>query len=98
MPGKILTCCYCGARSVFAPGRQARLACETCGAPLKDQKARPVPRSKPVKPERIGAAAVPVKVKPEKPLKQSKKKKKRKKSLFSKVLSEAFDVIEDIFD
>ena len=98
MPEKILTCCYCGVRSIFAPGRQAALVCETCGAPLKDQKARPVSKAKPVKPERSGAAAVPVRMKSEKPLKKGKKKKKRKKSLFSKVLSEAFDVIEDIFD
>jgi hypothetical protein len=97
MPGKILTCCYCGARSLFAPGAGATLSCETCGAPLKVQKARPAVRERTVKPERTGAAAVPVRVKPEKPHKKPKKKKRRK-SLFRKVLSEAVDVIEDIFD
>ncbi len=94
MPGKILTCCYCGARSMFAPGPQHTLACGTCGAPLKAQKPRPQAKPRAVHPERSGAAAVPLKVRKE----PKKTKKKRKKSLFKKVMSEAFDVIEDIFD
>lgn len=94
MPGKILTCCYCGARSLFAPGAGATLSCETCGAPLKEQKPRPLAKPKTVRPDRSGGAAGPVKAKKS----ARKAKKKRRKPLFRKVLSEAFDLIEDIFD
>jgi hypothetical protein len=33
-PTRILTCCYCGARSTLAAGRRAALVCHGCGAPI----------------------------------------------------------------
>ncbi len=81
------------------------LICETCGAPLAAQKARPLCPGKGAKtPSAAPMPAVPYKVSHQpKPNKQAGKpiksrKPKKRKSLFQKVLSEAFDVIEDIFD
>lgn len=84
---KIATCCYCGTRAALVlTGRDGHeLACASCGAPLHDLKAlktQPAP-AKPGKPR----------MKPSKP-----KKKKRKKSLSRKLMGEAFDLLDDIFD
>ena len=31
---KVMTCCYCGARSSIGLGKTARLVCHGCGAPI----------------------------------------------------------------
>ncbi|WP_420916550.1 hypothetical protein [Pseudophaeobacter leonis] len=89
------------------------LTCGTCGAPLAAQKARPLqpgkgaclvtpagdaaakakPRVKKTKSAAgFGARQKPVKVK------SGKKSRKKGKSLFHKLVSEAVDLVEDIFD
>lgn len=108
---KVLTCCYCGVHATFVPGGKgvAALVCSTCGAPLNAQKIRPLAPGKGAKlPTDRSDTSIPAtkaksykSPKPgymssPKPLK--KKKTKKKKGLFYKVVSEAIDVIEDIFD
>ncbi|MEM1302254.1 MAG: hypothetical protein AAGH17_06715 [Pseudomonadota bacterium] len=99
---KIATCCYCGTRAalVLSGDSKHELACSNCGAPLHDLKM--LPKS---------ALDAPMElVKPSKVRKTHKskdaykdsykknKKRKKKKSLGSRLFSEAFDIIEDIFD
>lgn len=69
--------------------QQHELSCSSCGAPLHNLKM--VPKA------RLAERPTPKHKPDRKPLKQTKRKKK-KKSLFSKVLDEAWDVIEDVFD
>ncbi|WP_171239712.1 hypothetical protein [Ruegeria sp. HKCCA5491] len=90
-PSKIATCCYCGTRAALVlRGKQRHeLSCSSCGAPLHDLKMVPKRKLSDSKPVRNAA-------KTQHPYKN--KKKKRKKGLFSRVLDEAWDVVEDIFD
>lgn len=105
---KIATCCYCSARTFLQPtARQGHeLACASCGAPIHEMKwlkapaaAAPQPKAaKPRKQAKPTRHAKPKKYaewsKPAKPC----KRRRKKKSLFSKVLEEAWDIAEDIFD
>nr|WP_170331621.1 hypothetical protein [Ruegeria arenilitoris] len=89
-PSKIATCCYCGTRAALVlKGKQRHeLSCSSCGAPLHDLKM--VPKRKLVEKQTkrdMGKFAG-----------SPKKKKKKNKGVFSRVLDEAWDVIEDIFD
>lgn len=92
-------------------GEISALVCGTCGAPLSAQKARPLTAGKgaslPVEPAAPVARPKPKKNKhvkaayggykpSKKPSKQ--KPKKKRKSLFKKLMSEAVDLVEDIFD
>jgi len=106
---KIATCCYCGTRAALVlSGRiQHELACASCGAPLHDLKAMPVSRGTGRQPVSRGTARQPVSRGtarqpdargPTRPAKPLKRKKRRKKSLGKRLLGEALDVIEDIFD
>ncbi|WP_342585414.1 hypothetical protein [Ruegeria sp. ANG-S4] len=65
--------------------QQHELSCSSCGAPLHDLKMMP-------------KAKLSKTTQPYKPKKKGGKSKKKRKSLFSKVLDEAWDVIEDVFD
>lgn len=118
--GKILSCCYCGVQSRFLPGNTggnaggglSALICETCGAPLASQKARPLASGKgaclpgALAPGGPGAASVKSKGKKTKGAKGKNaarklgkgKKPKKRKGLFKSLLSEAADLVEDIFD
>lgn len=90
---KIATCTYCGTRAALILTGETRheLACSACGAPLHEMKQlHPAPKPKVHKPKPLKAH------KPAKP--QKPKKVKKKKSLGRKLLGEAFDLIEDIFD
>ncbi|CUJ86165.1 hypothetical protein RUE5091_00431 [Ruegeria denitrificans] len=90
-PSKIATCCYCGTRAALVLKGKDRheLSCSSCGAPLHDLKMMPKRKLTESQPKRG----------PAKPVNSHKKKKqKKKKSVFSRVLDEAWDVIEDIFD
>ncbi len=94
---KIATCCYCGTRAALVLSGTTRheLACSGCGAPLHDLKAlRPVSKRaddhKLVRPSRVRDD----KTRPRKP----RKSKKKRKSPLQRLFSEAFDMIEDIFD
>ncbi|MFK7751471.1 MAG: hypothetical protein AB8B51_02870 [Sedimentitalea sp.] len=99
-PTKIATCCYCGTRAalVLRGNDRHELSCSACGAPLHDLKMLPKAR-----------AQKPVRAEGGKPAKPAKKKQKATKSrpvrgrrlrrgLMVKLIEEAFDVIEDIFD
>jgi hypothetical protein len=92
---KIATCSYCGTRAALVLKGETKheLACSACGAPLHDLKQMPSEKhsyshkaKSKIEADRYGY--VPSKKK------KSKYKKKKRKSLFS----EAFDIIEDIFD
>ena len=110
---KIATCCYCGTRAALVLKGETRheLACRACGAPLHDLKRLPEgrvdaeahrPPRKGKKGKRKGPAPVPpygAWQDPPKHLAKGKtRKKKRRKSLGRRLLGEAFDLIEDIFD
>ncbi|MCV6597325.1 MAG: hypothetical protein OIF40_09620 [Mangrovicoccus sp.] len=86
-PSKIVTCCYCGTRAALVlKGKQRHeLSCSSCGAPLHDLKM--LPKRKVIESAPRKHAAPP-----------KSKRKKKKKTLFSRVMDEAWDVIEDIFD
>lgn len=77
------------------------LSCAACGAPLHDLKALRSDKTgerhllSPGRGEKSPAAELR-RPRPPKPVK--KKKAKRKKGLMSRVLDEAFDLVEDIFD
>ncbi len=93
---KIATCCYCGTRAalVLSGDRRHELACSSCGAPLHEMKMLP---SKGKKKDRRPADSYQDRRQPARDDYHHRKKKKRK-SLKRKILSEAFDLIEDIFD
>ena len=95
-PKKIVTCCYCGARAALVLKGKTRheLSCAQCGAPLHELKM--IPKSAKGDRELVYAArpaAAPVRRKTSK-----SKKGKRRKGLLRKVMEEAFDLIEDVFD
>jgi hypothetical protein len=88
---KIATCCYCGTRAALVLKGETKheLACSACGAPLHNLKHMPV-QQEPVR----KAKHQPSFAHTPKKKKKSKQKYKKRKSLFS----EAFDILEDIFD
>jgi len=97
---RLATCCYCGTRSalVLAGASSHRLACGACGAPLTQMKQLPCKGTHgPVEAARPLTAPPPPRPKSTKSTKSTKKAKKRK-SLSRKLLSEAWDLLEDIFD
>ncbi|MGR3677350.1 MAG: hypothetical protein ACU0AZ_05105 [Paracoccaceae bacterium] len=87
----------------MAPARDGGhgvLVCGTCGAPLNVQKPRKV---KPAKRKQAVSHLLPVGVQRKAKIETSSKKagkykKRKRKSIWSKMLEEAFDVVEDIFD
>ena len=94
---RLATCCYCGTRSalVLAGASSHRLACGACGAPLTQMKQLPCKGTHgPVEAARPLKAPPPPRPKSPK----STKKAKKRKSLSRKLLSEAWDLLEDIFD
>ena len=94
---RLATCCYCGTRSalVLAGASSHRLACGACGAPLTQMKQLPCKGTHgPVEAARPLKAPPPPRPKSPK----STKKAKKRKSLSRKLLSEAWDPLEDIFD
>ncbi|MHA7852127.1 hypothetical protein [Roseovarius sp.] len=110
MGPKIATCNYCGTRAalVLDQGRH-ELSCSACGAPLHDMKFMPQQddgRKKIGRPTGAGMASARRKVQvdwdEERRLalgeRARRKPVKRRKSLGRKVLSEIWDVVEDIFD
>ena len=105
---KIATCSYCGTRAALVLTGTVRheLSCASCGAPLHELKMLPqgdVPpralaKPAPHKPRpMVNATPLPVWERPKYEAPR-KRKKKTKKGLARKFLSEAFDVLEDIFD
>lgn len=98
-PTKIVTCCYCGVRAALVLKGKGRheLACSACGAPLQDlkmlKKTRVQDQETPGSHGAIGHRRRESRAQP-----RHKKRKTRRKGLFAKVVEEAFDVLEDIFD
>jgi hypothetical protein len=103
MPGtKIATCCYCGTRAALVlRGRERHeLSCANCGAPLHDMKMLRADHAggrEPVRPSpvRAGPMAEPARMPQPDP---RRRKGKRRKGFGRRMLEEAFDFIEDIFD
>lgn len=107
MHTRIATCCYCGTRAalVLDGTVQHELACSSCGAPLSQMKnlktTQDKPRrAKPSKPayRRSDTGAEEILRALEKRAKKGRKKKKPKKGLAQRMLGEAFDALEDLFD
>lgn len=96
-PHKIATCCYCGTRAALVlKGRESHeLSCSKCGAPLHDLKMLPKARKEAREPMDRRRPAISHQ-KPPKSYKPAKRK--RRKGLWRKVLEEAVDLVEDIFD
>ena len=102
-PLRVITCCYCGARSTLRREGGERLVCHGCGAPVRRIEAvlsKPKPRP--------GASAGPKPATPhraEKPGEHHwkdrparRKKGKRKRGGLLHRLGRALDDVEDIFD
>lgn len=100
-----MRCCYCGARSILAPGAK-RLVCCGCGAPItviealepppKKAKGKTKGKPKPAVPhaaERPGQHA-------ETDRAVRRKKGKRRKGVYQRFLAaiDDFDDLEDLFD
>ncbi|TMV05709.1 hypothetical protein FGK63_16865 [Ruegeria sediminis] len=95
---KIATCCYCGTRAALVLRGETRreLSCATCGAPLHNLKMLKVEHLRPKKPEKERRdRPLP---RPAKPALKNPRKQKKRKTIGRKILSEAIDFIEDIFD
>ena len=92
-------CCHCGTRAMLTlDAGHHTLICQSCGAPLSAMKTLPVPRAQP---ERAGVShQAPAKVRklPKARPAKSDRKPKKTKSIWRKIASEAFDLVEDIFD
>lgn len=107
MTTKIATCCYCGARAALRLDRaRHELACAACGAPLREMKALkathgPAAGEAPgvVKPSKLRGTreAGPIAAAALATLATSRRRRKRK-SLGRKLLSEAWDLVEDLLD
>ena len=108
MTTKIATCCYCGARTALRLDRaRHELACAACGAPLREMKALRAEHgpaageaSGIVKPSKLrgtretgpmAAAALAT-------LAAGAVTRRKRRSLGRKLLSEAWDLVEDILD
>lgn len=93
---KIMTCSYCGTRSILHLGETRsgahELKCTACNAPLHFMK--PIKQTKPKPAPRVNydVAKTPSRKRYE------KKKKKSKGVKFGSILREIFDELEDIFD
>jgi hypothetical protein len=91
---KIATCCYCGTRAALVlRGRERHeLSCASCGAPLHDLKMLRSEHSgkrELVKPSPVRSDRYPY---------PKRRRPKRRKSLKRRLIEEAWDFVEDIFD
>lgn len=105
-PTKIATCCHCGSKAALKldTGRH-ELSCASCGAPLRDLKMMPKPKSSNLKsPKQKAVSHQKLRQKfPEKAkavsYKTSKPRKvKKRKSWLKDLAEDMFDFVEDIFD
>ena len=102
-PLRVISCCYCGARSTLKPEPGQRLLCHGCGAPItkleplqasmeRKRKKRGTP--KPAIPHHAeGCGGHLAKDRPQ----RRKKGKRRKRSIWYHI-GEAFDDFDDILD
>ena len=104
---KVVTCCYCGARSTLRAEGGQRLVCHGCGAPLSRVEALS-PKASPKRKPHPGADSGPKPATPHpaerrrehhwKDRPARRKKGKRRKGGLLHRLGKAFDDLEDIFD
>ena len=100
---KIVTCCYCGARSTLRPEGGQRLVCHGCGAPIERIEAlapKPMPHpgaASARKPATPHAAERPGEHLPKDRPARRKKGKRRRGGLLHR-LGKTFDDLDDIFD
>ncbi len=105
---RIITCCYCGARSTLKRSKERDLVCHGCGAPIqKLEGLQPILERMP----KTSGAAESRKKQPiphraerphqhldkDRPSRRKKGKRRKKRSMWYHV-REAFDDIDDIFD
>ena len=92
MTPKIATCCYCGHRAALVlanlPGGRHELGCAACGAPLHEMKSVPAAHPPGEKPHLVPPSRV----------RHTKRKKKSRKSIGGKILSELWELVEDVLD
>lgn len=100
---RVVTCCYCNARSTFSGDRSERLVCHGCGAPLKRIEAlhpdieRRRKKGKGKKPAMPHHAERPHEhLDKDRPARR-KKGKRKKRSFFGEILDDVFD-LDDLFD
>ena len=100
---RVVTCCYCGARSTLGKDRGRNLTCHGCGAGITRIEAiQPVLERAGKSEERKKKPAVPHPAEGERRHKAKdrparRKKGKRKRGMWYQV-REAFDDIDDLFD
>jgi hypothetical protein len=99
---KIATCCYCGTKAVLVLRGKDRheLACSNCGAPLRALKMLPKQPG-----QQRAPTAMPRRSSKRKHIESYKdyreerpKKRKKSKGFGRRVLSEIWDVVEDVVD
>ncbi|MEM8632682.1 MAG: hypothetical protein AAGF74_15720 [Pseudomonadota bacterium] len=96
-PMKIATCCYCGTRAALVlDKRRHELTCSACGAPLHDMKS--LRKDAKTEDGHVGHWFREDRADLKKRKGVKKKKKKKREPLWKKVIEEAFDVVEDVFD
>lgn len=104
---KVATCNYCGTRAALVLTGETRheLACSSCGAPLHDLKQLPrsrdgatAPAATPARPARKPSRIPDEITGAHRARRGHKTSRKRRKPRGRKILSELFDVVEDIFD
>ena len=95
---KIATCCYCGTKAALVLRGQERheLTCSNCGAPLHAMKMLPPQPSQTAAPARQ-TKRKRVEKYPEYSRDRPKKRKKSK-GFGRRVMSELWDVVEDVVD
>ncbi|MEL6197478.1 MAG: hypothetical protein AAFT19_06500, partial [Pseudomonadota bacterium] len=108
-PDRLLTCCFCGARSILpgGTGAAARLVCHGCGAPIKAIEVLSRPQDRPRKGRKQKGPAIPHPAErphdhlaKDRPVRR-KRGKRRDPSwsrFVSKMWDELEDAVEDIFD
>ncbi|EBA12757.1 hypothetical protein [Roseobacter sp. CCS2] len=99
---KIATCCYCGTKAalVLRGKDKHELACSNCGAPLRALKMLPkqpgrahVPDATPARPTKRKRVEKYPEYRKERP-----KKRKKSKGFGRRVMSEIWDVVEDVVE
>ncbi len=105
---RIITCCYCGARSTLERSKERDLVCHGCGASIQKLEGlqpvlerihkTPGDSEKRKKPSIPHHAEKPRKhLEKDRPARRKKGKRKKKRSMWYHV-REAFDDLDDIFD
>lgn len=93
MTPKIATCCYCGTRAALSLKGKERheLACSNCGAPLHEMKM--------LRTDATGDRELVRRPKRhDDGYSRKPRKSKKQKSLAQRIMGEAWDIAEDIFD